>query len=356
MLEKNLNELNIFALRDFARRTGVSSPTSKKKEQLIKEIKEIISGEKKPETSKTKQGRPPKVFGYNFANVFNTTNDEVLSSKQTLNQEVVEYQNTDVVTVVGWIELMSNNSALLWVEKNLKNKNYFVPNEVLANLKIKTGDKVLVEVNPDNADRVVKKIFSVNDCPIMQFSNKRVDYFDVSHNLPNRKLNFNNSSFDDLNLKIGENIYVYGSNNNENTTKIIELLSSCKIENKIYVNISLAEKNKIYLSKLTREEKFVANITDETEIARRVVSLATERAKRILENGEDCLVVIDDIASIYGIDKEDINLVKNLVSVTKEGNKGSITLIAVMPNVGFNQIEKLADKRLKISQNGFLFF
>ena len=32
MLEKNLNELTVFALRDLARRTGVASPTNKKKE------------------------------------------------------------------------------------------------------------------------------------------------------------------------------------------------------------------------------------------------------------------------------------------------------------------------------------
>ena len=40
-MENKLNELNIFALRDLARKTGVSSPTSKKKEELIKNIIEI---------------------------------------------------------------------------------------------------------------------------------------------------------------------------------------------------------------------------------------------------------------------------------------------------------------------------
>ena len=154
-------------------------------------------------------------------------------------------------------------------------------------------------------------------------------------------------------MKYGENVYVYGSNNNDNTTSIINLMNSCEIENKLYINISIAEKNKIFLSNIGYCEKFVSNITDDIEMARRIVFLATERAKRILEVGEDVLIVVDDISSIYGIDKDGLNLVKNLVAITKEAKKGSITIFAVMPNESFNQIEKLADQRLKI-ENGII--
>ena len=44
MTREELNELSIFALREFARRTGVYAPTSKKKGQLIDEIIEISEG------------------------------------------------------------------------------------------------------------------------------------------------------------------------------------------------------------------------------------------------------------------------------------------------------------------------
>ena len=88
----NLNELNIFALRDLARKTGVSSPTSKKKEVLIKEIVEIVSGKKEPQI-KTKQGRPPKTFGYSFTNVFD------FGGVQTLNQKIEESTDCETKTV-----------------------------------------------------------------------------------------------------------------------------------------------------------------------------------------------------------------------------------------------------------------
>ena len=353
MLEKNLNDLNIFALRDFARRTGVSSPTSKKKEELIKEIKEIISGEKRPEQSKSKQGRPPKVFGYNFANVFNANSFDIVDiSNQTLKQVQVEYESGDMVTVAGWLELVNNNSALLWVNKNFKNENYFVPSELLSNLHVKMGDRVVAEVSLDENVRIVKKIFNINACPVLQLSDNRECYENIAHKLPTRMLKFSNESYDNLQLKCGENIYLYGTNNNNNTVAITNLLNSCAVENKIYINVTVAEKNKIFLSELDECEKFVCHITDEIDTVKRIVYLATERAKRLLENGEDVVVTVDDISSIVGIDKDGLNLVKNLVSITKEGNpKGSITLLAVMPNNNINQIEKLADVRLKIVGN-----
>ena len=59
-MENKLYDLNIYALRELGRRVGVNSPTSKKKDELIKDILSIQSGEKEPVQQKTKQGRPPK--------------------------------------------------------------------------------------------------------------------------------------------------------------------------------------------------------------------------------------------------------------------------------------------------------
>ncbi len=357
MLDKNLNELNIFALRDLARRTGVSSPTSKKKHELISEIVEIVSGEKKPEFSKSKQGRPPKVFGYNFENFlnFNLGNDVKSLTHQTFNQAKVQYQDADMITVAGWLELLNNNSALLWVEKDLKVESYFVPSELFDGLNVRVADRVVAEVSLDENVKVVKRLFNINGCPILQMPQTRENFDNVIHNLPCRNLEFDKSEFNELNLKLGENAYFYGTNNNNNTTMIVDMLNSCSVQNKLYLNISVADKNKIFINKLNCNEKFVSKITDEVGVARRIVSLAIERAKRILEEGEDVVLVIDDISSILGVDSDNFNLVKNLVAITKEGNsKGSITILAIMPNENINQIEKLADRRLKIINNSIV--
>ncbi|MBQ8615445.1 MAG: hypothetical protein IJ415_02645, partial [Clostridia bacterium] len=295
----------------------------------------------------------PKVFGYDFANVF-SMNNQINFGKISLNQPVEEYKIEDITTIAGWLEPVNNGSALLWVNKNFKNESYFMPSEVLKDLKVKMGDRVVAEVSVDEKGQVVKKIFSINDCPVKSKIKPRVDFASIAHCSNSKPLMFKDQKYIDLNLKIGENLYVYGVDNNENTKTIVDMLNSCKIENKIYINISVVEKNKMLLTKLQNTENFIANITDDVDIVRRMILLALERAKRILEIGEDVLVVVDDMLSIVGIDKDNLNLVKNLASITKQGKKGSITLLSVMPNENIIQIEKLADKRLKISNGNLL--
>ena len=340
MLKENLEELNIFALRDLARKTGVASPTSKKKEVLIKEIVEIVSGKKEPQI-KTKQGRPPKTFGYSFANVFDF-------GAQTLNRKIEQTEEQEITTVAGWLELVNNNSALLWVEKDLKNINYFVSGEILKNVEIKMGDRAVAEIVSDGSTNVVQKIYSINDCPINQMKKNRFDYSNSQHVLPTKKLLFEKKEYNNLKIMLGENVYFYGLNNNDNTKMAVDMLNSCEVQNRLYINISLVDKNKIYLSNLKNCEKFVCHLTDETDVVRRVVNLAIERAKRILECGEDCAVVVDDINSISAIDKDGFNLVKNMVALSKNSESGSITLLAVIPDENQKGIEKLADKRFNI--------
>ena len=272
-------------------------------------------------------------------------------AQMTLNQNVTPYQDNDVITVAGWLELVNNNSAILWVQKDFKIEQYFVSSDVLKNYNVKMGDRVVVQIEMEANQWIVKNIFNINGCPILKFSNERNDYTQISHIVSNKLLKFKKEEFDAFNLCVGENVYVYGTNNNNNTTKIIEILNSCEIENKIYLNVSIADKNKIYLKDLYGCENFVADIVEESGFVRRLISLAIERAKRILEIGENVVFVVDDLTSVLGIDKDGINLVKNLVSIAKNGeNMGSITVIAIMPNDNLAQVEKLADRRFKIDK------
>lgn len=55
----NVSNMRIYELRDYARKVGVKSPTSKTKEVLINEINAILSGKEKP--YKTVKGRKPLV-------------------------------------------------------------------------------------------------------------------------------------------------------------------------------------------------------------------------------------------------------------------------------------------------------
>lgn len=349
MLENKLNELNIFALRDLARKSGVSSPTSKRKEELISEIVEIHSGKKQPEM-KSKQGRPPKVFGYDFVDVFNATNQ--VGGIVSLKQKTKQFSDDDVKTLAGWLEPVNNNSAILWVNSNCKMEKFFVSKEVLQGVNIKIGDRAGAEVAVENNQQVISKIFSVNDVPVSKFNNKRVDYDSLEHCSVVKELKFSKPEYDNLNLNYAENVYIYGENNKTNSLFVLDMLKACKVRNKLYINVSMLEKNKFMLQGFEGVEKFVSGVEVQIESVCAMLMMAIERAKRIAEMGEDVVVAIDDMLSISAFDKDDFNFVKKLCSLSKlASNNGSVTLLAVMPNDKLIAIEKLADSRLKINNN-----
>lgn len=60
ILNEQIEQLGIYELRTLARNMGVSSPTTKRRDVLISEIKEIKAGKKKPNFN-NKLGRPVKV-------------------------------------------------------------------------------------------------------------------------------------------------------------------------------------------------------------------------------------------------------------------------------------------------------
>ncbi len=362
MTEDQLNELSIFALRELARQTGVYAPTSKKKGELIKEIIEISEGRKKPYVAKTKQGRPPKGLGYPLVNVLMSNNNSYtnfpkFSNTITLNQEKTAFNYDDIKTLLGYVEVLGNNTAYLWTIENYNYYTFYLPINLVNEYNLKYGDKVLAEVENVDNQIVVKSIFNINDCPILKYDkDKRKDFYEVKNILPKHNLEFVDEKFNQFDFKLGENIYLYGSNNNQNTLTIIELLNSCKIKRKIYINISLAEKNKLLIDNLKDGELFVSNITDSIEKAKRIVALATERIKRLFEKDEYVLVAIDDVISLSGIDDENMPSIKNLISLSKDSeNAGAISLFAIMPaDKSINLFEKLADKRIKICENDLL--
>ena len=349
MLNEKLNELNIFALRDLARKTGVSSPTSKTKDELIRRITAIMNGEEKPAEIKTKQGRPPKVFGYDYLGVMSENN--LFSTKLQLNQQQVDYEaSDDVLTAVGTLEIAQNNTAILLINHKGLNFKYLVPRELILQFKLKTGDRLVVEVDPDENRKIVQSIFNINGCPVANFSNDRKEYSNIPHSLEVERINFS-EDIHNLEINKGENVYVYGTNNKENTNIALKVLNSALVQNRIYLNISMTEKTRSVLT-YGKSEMFVADINEDIMDIQRVVTLAIERAKRILECGEDVLIVVDDMLSVLGAEKEKINLLRNLSSISKyAANNGSITLFAIMPDNSLNQVEKLADRRYKIENN-----
>ena len=356
MTEQQLNELSIFALRELARRTGVYAPTSKKKGELIREIIDISEGKKQPHIAKTKQGRPPKDIGYSFADILmpkSYMNFAQETKTYTFNQKKSDDLSDDIKTISGYVELLNNNTAFLWNRRDENYSKYFISENLVEKYGIKTGDKLLVEVSSAENQMIVKSVFNINDIPIMKYNHIRKNYYEVEHVEPKHSLIFDQEKYNIFDIKLGESVYLYGSDNKENTEIIIDLINSSQIQKKIYINVSIAEKNKYFLKKLKNAELFISSITAEMDSAKRLIVIAIERAKHLFEQGENVLIAVDDVLSLSGIDSTDLVLTKNLLSLTKCGrNAGTISLFAIMPadrNIRF--FEKLVDKRIKIEND-----
>lgn len=344
MLREELNEYSIFALREIARNVGVKSPTSKKKEELIEGVIAIKEGRLQP-VKISKQGRPPKNFSSDLSNLhgLKQTTIPIYSSAIELNQNVMHYEKSnEVVTSLGYVELLNSNVAFLHVKNNELSASYYLPSCFVSDLMLRTGDKVLAEIGVVENSMQVKSVFNVNDCPINKLPKSRTEYDSVAHKITNEQIPVSGNK--GLGIKFGENVFLVGNDNNENTLAVANLLNSFDVENKIYLNISIVEKNKILLKNFENVEMFVSCLTDETESVKRNVALAIERAKRLLENGQNVVVAVDDLLSVYDLDSM---LAKKLIALTKNSKNGSITQLVVYDEK-LQFAKKLADKNFKI--------
>ena len=230
-MQEQLNELSIFSLRELARRTGVSSPTSKKKQQLIEDIIAINNGIKKPHIPKTKQGRPPKTFGYDVSNIFNDKNQQApaFSKDVALNQNNSDYAFVGYANKDGVVEILSNNAGFLWINKLQDYDCYFIPANLVEKYSMKSGDKVVAKINFGENQTVVEDIVLINDVAASKANKNRKNYFEVEHVLEKNNFEFKNSKFSNLIISKGENTYFYGKDNNINTNNHIKrmILFAC---------------------------------------------------------------------------------------------------------------------------------
>ncbi len=348
MTEIELNQLSIFALRELARQIGVPSPTSKKKDELIQAILDINTGKKKPYIAKTKQGRPPKNYGYPFTDVINN-NVKPIYSATVLNQ-ATEFRGCMSEFISGYLEIVSNNLAYVCSYEGFECHRVIIPFSLIVEYNLKNGDFLHVRVINTPTKIEVGEVLNINNCSIKKFNPNRKDYYEYRHEMSEDNISFADEDMSKFDIKFGESVYLYGKNNRENTESIINMLNKCEVDKKLYVNISIAEKNKCLIEKLNGAEMFVANFTDDIDTAKRVVLLAAERAKRLFESGVSVVVAIDDVLSLAGIDTQDLPVTKNLLSLAKSApDAGSVSVFAVISsNNGISLFEKLADRRLKV--------
>lgn len=353
MTQEELNELGIHSLRNLARKSGVHSPTTKKKEELIYEIIEINEGRQQPYVSKTKQGRPPKRDGASMSgSLLHGIPYSAMQAGVSFKQSPIEFSYEDFNTIQGYVEIVEHNAALLWIRKGTKYESCYIPSSFVEAYNLITGDMLLTKIGVTDNQLIVSDIYNVNGCPINKFNKERMSYYLSSHVESDKNIDFKDAKFDALDIKFGENIYLYGNNNSKNTEILTNLINRANVDKKIYINTTIVEKNRQFLNKLDGVEIFATEITEDINVTKRLIYIAAERAKRLYEMGESVIIAVDDVWSL-GLAGDDLSCARSIMSLTKNNGVGSIGIFAIMSKDNkFNIFERLADKRFSIENEG----
>lgn len=357
MEKEKLELLSIFELRNLARKTGVFSPTTLKKKDLIKAICDVQTGKIKPHISKTRQGRPPKEIGaYNkLVDIFLPSDIESLPTIE----ETKYLETDDMLTMCndpclpeiidetflykGFLEILSNCCGLIRTRfhENISQQDMvFVPSKEVQNRNLKSGDEIICKACKvaENRPMVLVNIISINGIAINDFESDRISFDEQLINKKTKLIEYKDDNLTGgIELKYGDTIYCYTKKDVDFdyfVSRFISSTSSC-FDKTIYLAPTLVnfEYDKF---KLPNVEVYASNFQDSFSTQQRIAFLSVNRAKRLAENGENVCLIIDNIVSVVGLDKNpscELPISKHILSCAKALSRGSVTILCNFPQI-----------------------
>ena len=166
--ERELAKMSIFQLRTAARKIGVASPTTKKKDQLVKDYLDIASGKTAPKISN--RGRPPKpevksmnadeptatpASERNYSDRYDRRDYDAMDgignnkSFPTISELLL---NDDCESKSGVLDILQEGYGFLRAENcEYSNKDTYISAKIIKSLGLRMGDMV-VGVAKKNAE------------------------------------------------------------------------------------------------------------------------------------------------------------------------------------------------------------
>ena len=349
-----LNTLGIYELRELARSIGVSSPTTKKREQLCTEILDISSGSVKVEAKQNKKGRPPKTITKITTMAKDYIPPEILKLQKPIERE--SYSNILMLaqnpSIYGQINSNVNKQIFGYLDSinghfylnNLKNNElfkfitFYVPDEIISKYNLREGDKVLAYGKiSDNYDcGILEEVLKINDVDVSNWNSKRKVYDISAFDIP---------SVDTVvfgkNIKKGERTISYFQNDEDAILAIVKEIENLSRNNNldeklVFVGIELAPEV-IYYGRLNKNlEMFATTYYNNLDESYNAIINAINFCNSTLKEGKSVRMFIFDImglvtrldqhfasqmASYMGHNISGVQLVKKLVGMGKAISK-----------------------------------
>ena len=365
--DKNtLMQSSIFELRNIARELGVYSPTLYKKQDLIDKMMQIVNGEVSPYIPKNKKGRPPKnISSSKIIDAILPTQDSLNNSyslsigDKTLvlgehTKAFLEDNKNKPKTICnksGYFTLTKEGYGLLRDKKHLNDISYcvYISASQVKSLNLKVGDFVEAVCKTITADKpsIFVEPININGVATKYFNPKNFDSLEVEFST--KDFVFNTQALDD-NLKeifpslLGQSVLAL--NNKLNRVDLYKLLSECNNNtNYTFITLSLEvnKEKEMFLNNLTNMENFCTLIDDSSPQQFSIINLCLQRAKRLVENNKDVVLIVDSLDKIVKIQNsqdgralldltsESLKMAKCYVAAArKTANEGSLTVIAIV--------------------------
>lgn len=333
-----LKKLGVYELREMARRFGVQSPTTKKREELCELILNASSSELSTETKKQK-GRPPKSVSRVNAILGEAFPDELIKLKETFSVEddyvykklslaqntSFNYKLDEENIISGYLRFFENKYYL--IQRNgLSTFITYIPDEFVEKYSLRVGDKITgiysVAPNDENCSILVA-IKTINDSTPSKRNS--VDLNSVA--FTNETINFMGH-----NLKKGSRNLISFGNISNACENIIDFIDKDKSDTKyILVGGEVAPENFYFIKSRNKIDSFLSQFGDDArDIFARVEDAFNYSTSLLLDGKKVLIIVLDPINLISNLD-----MVSNKESLFfKNHNANSVQMVKKIIGLG----------------------
>lgn len=307
--EEYLNTLSISILREIGREMGVRSATSRKKESLIEDILAIQSGALQPIKS-NKKGAPPKskINLSEYCEEYDFTSPKGLTFESPEKKE--EPKNNQIE---GVLDLHQSGYGFLRIN-NYENtdQDVYVSNPTIKRYNLKLGDMVKGESKVIRVGEMpaLVEIKTINGKTIEEHS-KRIDFDRLTPCYPNEKIKLEKGKNDDLALRcidifspigLGQRGLIVAPPKTGKTTLLKMIAQSISANNKgVKLIVLLIDERPEEVTDIKRsvDAEVVFSTFDQSPSHHvKTAELVINRAKRLVENGQDVVILLDSITRL----------------------------------------------------------
>lgn len=334
-IEETLEKMGIYELRALGREVGISSPTVLKRDELISQIQAIQNGELKPQP-KSRRGRPAKEFiniDENDLMSMKTEKDSFVEDKEkdaeknnrkaNFNEDNggygknVEFSNdlqnklNDSVEASGVLEIYQDGYGFLRMQNyDNSDKDAYISQNQIKRFNLKTGDFVTCRVSKDKDRCAVLRVLKVNDKDPDSFR-RRNNFDNLTPIFPNERLVLETDKSFNLDTRIidllcpigkGQRALIVSPPKAGKTTLLKNIAKSIVENNKnVHLMVLLIDERPEEVTDMQMDidgEIIYSTFDEVPEKHIRHAEMVLERAKRLVEDGKDVVILLDSLTRL----------------------------------------------------------